>query len=288
MLALITCIFNPTNSKKLKQNYIEFRKKLNHPIVTVELAFNDQEFFVEDAIQIRGNEKNVMWQKERLLNIALESLPSNVDKVAWLDADIVFQNENWLKETEQKLDHHKVVQPFESVFETTQFREPVNQGMSFGKFKSLYSIEHPWPQPWPRVGVAWAAQRNVLKNGFFDRHVLGASDTYQLLSWLHMWDHEMIGRMNPYLRKEFLLWAWDSAEAVNGDIGFVSGNIEHLPHGTACGRKYYERDQILVEQEFHPSQDITLDENQIYQWNSDKISLHSKVKQYFYNRNEDA
>ena len=288
MLALITCVFNPANSQRLRDNYVQFRKNLKHPIVTVELAFNHQPFFIEDAIHIRGTDKNLMWQKERLLNIALESLPAHIDKVAWLDADIIFCNENWFSETEKKLETHKVVQPFENVFERGNVTEPVNHGVSFGKFKETQSIKDPWPQPWPRVGVAWAAQRNVLKNGFFDKHVLGTSDTYQLLSWLHWWDHEMIGRLNPYLKKEFLLWAWDSAMEVNGDIGYTSGQVEHLPHGTLANRKYYERDQILVEHEFCPAKDLKLNSQKIYQWHSHKPELHQKVKRYFFDRNDDA
>ncbi|MBM4317211.1 MAG: hypothetical protein FJ116_06995, partial [Deltaproteobacteria bacterium] len=95
MLGIITCVFNPTNSRKIRDNYAQFRKNLNHPILTVELAFNDQPFFIEDAIQIRGTNENLMWQKERLLNIALESLPEQIDKIAWLDADIIFKNNSW-------------------------------------------------------------------------------------------------------------------------------------------------------------------------------------------------
>lgn len=289
MLGIITCVFNPTNSQRIRDNYIQFRKKLNHPIVTVELAFGDQPFFIKDSIQIRGTDQNIMWQKERLLNIALESLNPKIDKVAWLDADIIFENENWFLETEKKLDKHKIVQPFEYVYERTTQAEPVNDGISFGKYMEDHDVTESWPQPWPRVGIAWAAQRSVLKKGFFDRHVLGASDTYQLLSWLHLWDHEMIGRLNPYLRKEFLLWAWDSATAVNKDISYIKGNIQHLPHGTLANRKYYERDKILVEQEFDPSIDITLDSNSIYRWNDgNKKDLQKRVKEYFESRNEDC
>lgn len=288
MLGIITCVFNPTNSRKIRDNYAQFRKHLNHPILTVELAFNDQPFFIEDAIQIRGTDENLMWQKERLLNIALESLPEQIDKIAWLDADIIFKNNSWAEETEKKLETHKVVQPFEFVYERNSCSEPVNHGMSFGKYMESHDTVQPWPQPWPKVGIAWAAQRSVLKNGFFDRHILGASDTYQLLSWLHLWDHEMIGRLNPYLRKEFLLWAWDSAVCVNKDISYIKGIVEHLPHGTLANRQYYDRDKILVEHEFNPFEDISLDSNGIYKWNRNKLVLHQKVRAYFESRNEDA
>ena len=31
-----------------------------------------------------------MWQKERLLNVALAAVPNNVEDVAWIDCDVVF------------------------------------------------------------------------------------------------------------------------------------------------------------------------------------------------------
>jgi len=96
----------------------------------------------------------------------------------------------------------------------------------------------------------------------------------------------MIGRLNPYCRNEFLLWAWDGSQKTKGDIGYVQGNIEHLTHGKLSDRKYYERDQILVEHEFNPNKDIILDQNQIFTWTSDKILMHNKIKQYFIERND--
>ena len=73
MLHCISSYFNPTNSKKIKENYLTFRKNLKVPLTTVELAFNDQPFFISDSIKIRGDTNNIMWQKERLLNIAIDS-----------------------------------------------------------------------------------------------------------------------------------------------------------------------------------------------------------------------
>ena len=131
MIALITCFFNPANSKKLKSNYIEFRKHLNHPIVTVELAFKEQPFFIDDSIRLRGSNNNILWQKERLLNIALESLPKTVDKVAWLDADIIFENPNWLQEAEKALDDKPVIQLFEEVHESVDEKQTIHHPRSY-------------------------------------------------------------------------------------------------------------------------------------------------------------
>ena len=42
---------------------------------------------------------NTLWQKERLLNIAIENLPKTVEKVMWLDSDLIFLNDDWVAET---------------------------------------------------------------------------------------------------------------------------------------------------------------------------------------------
>ena len=61
-------------------------------------------------LQLRGT--GVMWQKERLLNIAAARLPKSARKVGWFDADIVFKEPDWLERTSHALDRYAVVQPF--------------------------------------------------------------------------------------------------------------------------------------------------------------------------------
>ena len=63
-------------------------------------------------IQRRTPAGNTLWQKERLLNIALENLPHTVTKVMWLDSDLIFLNDDWVIETSEMLDRFPVVQPF--------------------------------------------------------------------------------------------------------------------------------------------------------------------------------
>lgn len=49
-------------------------------------------------LRVRGDERHVLWQKERLLNLAIDSLPADVDAVAWLDADLIWFNHGWVEE----------------------------------------------------------------------------------------------------------------------------------------------------------------------------------------------
>jgi len=115
MLRCVTCYFNVNNSDRVKNNFIEFRNNFNAPLTVVELAFDDQPFWIDDSIQIRGDSSHLMWQKERLLNIGIQSLPPNVDKVAWVDADIIFEDLGWFKKLEERLDYVPFCQVFKKV-----------------------------------------------------------------------------------------------------------------------------------------------------------------------------
>ena len=105
----ITAFFNPTDSKKRVENLRQFAAGVREQglkLMIVELAFGDQEARAEDSDKLIGLTGGALcWQKERLLNIGLDNLPSDCDRVAWLDGDIVFQNELWVREALEALDH---------------------------------------------------------------------------------------------------------------------------------------------------------------------------------------
>jgi len=110
----ITSYFNPMRYKRRFSNYKVFRKNLNLPLVAVELAYSNtfelQEGDADILVQLRGGA--VLWQKERLLNAALQALPKRCRKVAWLDCDIIFQMVNWADAAGQLLDRVAMIQPF--------------------------------------------------------------------------------------------------------------------------------------------------------------------------------
>jgi hypothetical protein len=86
-------------------------------LVTVELAFDGQfELTCGDAdhlIQLSGGD--IMWQKERLLNIALEAVPDKVEDLAWIDCDLVFESPDWPDAARRALKSDNVIQLFSEV-----------------------------------------------------------------------------------------------------------------------------------------------------------------------------
>src|SRR2546421_3462219 len=110
----ITCYFNPAGYRRRLANYRVFRERLAVPLVAVELAYGPNfELDQNDAdilVQLRGHD--VMWQKERLLNLALRALPRDCKNLVCLDCEIVFATTDWPEHVSRLLRRYAILQPF--------------------------------------------------------------------------------------------------------------------------------------------------------------------------------
>lgn len=114
----VTTYFNPSGSSRRINNYRCFRRSLSIPLLTIEwhpsgrfqLSEGEE---ADQLIQIDGGDW--MWQKERLLQIALAALPAHVEHVAWLDCDVVFHDKDWAEKAERLLRLRPIIQPFEQI-----------------------------------------------------------------------------------------------------------------------------------------------------------------------------
>src|SRR5262245_55052458 len=101
----ITCYFNPIGYQRRLLNYRTFRRRLGVPLVTVELSFDGVfQLGQGDAdvlVQLIG--RDVLWQKERLLNLAVQATPDEGKQIAWLDCDVVFANADWAERVSRAL-----------------------------------------------------------------------------------------------------------------------------------------------------------------------------------------
>jgi hypothetical protein len=73
----ITYYFNPMRYESRRLNYRVFRRRLGIPLLAVELSFDGiSDLGRDDAdilVSLHGGD--ILWQKERLLNLALGALP---------------------------------------------------------------------------------------------------------------------------------------------------------------------------------------------------------------------
>jgi hypothetical protein len=303
----ITSYFNPVGYKRRLENYRLFRQRLAVPLVTVELSFDGTfELRGEDAdilVQLHGGD--VMWQKERLLNIALKWLPDACNKVAWLDCDVVFTSDDWVEHANRALDQFSLLHLFQERHDLprevgsdqldswTAPMPAISMIFRFaveGVSPQELLLSHPRENRRSANGLAWASPREVLDvHGFYDACILGSADRAILCAALGTFDYCTRGLlMNARQEEHYLAWARPYFATVRGRIGYLPGRASHLWHGEVKDRQYGERDRALQAFDFDPFNDIALDHTGCWRWSSDKRQLHAFIASYFASRNEDG
>ena len=312
MLWAITCYFNPQGYRNRLRNYRLFRERLGVPLVAVELSYSDSfELTNEDAdilVQLHG--RDLLWQKERLLNLALAELPAECDKVVWLDADGVFENPNWAEITSQLLDDYAFVQPFDSVLDLGRGQPPqrdidhdpldlaASLGHGLASGQSLRDLLRKQFAQFNATGCAhrylgvgngWATRRSVLEEvGFYDACIMGGGD----MAIAAAADGDFVLMQECFQATEahwqhYRAWAERFHAATGGAVGCTPGLHYHLWHGDIPSRRYAERHLLLRSHDYDPTKDITLDTNGVWRWNSEKPALHQAVSKYFATRCEE-
>ena len=277
MIKCICSYFNYYNDDRRKQNYIKFRKHFAHDLVTVELAKDKSEFFIDDAIQIVAKPENLLWQKERCFNIALESLPDTTDKIVWVDTDIIFHNDNWLRDLDKILDNYAVAQPFQRVVELdNDYNHNLN---CFGYANLIFDYLHN-EQPIPistAPGLSWGCSRSALPNGFYDKHIMGSNDAMQIYSWIGDIFNVKIFQMPNSLILDFLDY-YKQVDCDSSQIAYCKGVVEHLYHGCFTKRGYNSRGKIISEN--FDVKDLEIDGNGLYKLNNKEKM--NEIRTHFY------
>jgi hypothetical protein len=303
----ITCYFNPVGYRSRLANYRVFRKHLPVPLVTVELSY-DAGFHLrrEDAeilIQLRGGD--VLWQKERLLNVALGALPRGCRTVAWLDCDVVFQRSGWPSATDLALDEFTLIQPFgeahhlgpDACPESSGATPPVYRPDSLarrmidGTVPTSIFAGQGASQRWSyAVGLAWACRRETLEaGGLYDGLIMGSGDkAMAAAAYGYSEDAVRAYRMNRRQARHYRSWARPFFDAVRGRVGFVKGTLWHLWHGDRRYRNYGARYDGFADFEFDPYCDIAVSDDGCWRWSTAKDDLHEHVSRYFRARREDG
>lgn len=296
----ITSYFNPRRYRLRLENFRHFRNALRAPLLVVELSYGDAfELCPDDAeilVQIRGGSE--LWQKERLLNVAIQKLPSDVIYVAWLDCDIEFSELRWAEAAVQALQHDRIVQLFEHLIDlepdsTRHVASPEYTGKSMASFVRNGGPEtKEFPPGSPKryrprnPGLAWAARRSLIeKHGFYDALILGGGDAALALAAYGRFN-ELKPLLNSAQTNHYLNWARPFFNDVKGSVGFLEGTIFHHWHGNLADRRYNERYEGLSQFDFDPYADVKIDNNGCFVWSSDKPTLHAFVKDYWTQRSE--
>lgn len=293
---VVTPIFNPWRYRSrvdLYRQFGDYVHKCGGQLMTVELAFGERPFIVttkEDKwnIQLRTNDE--LWHKERLLNIGIERLPDNCKYVAWVDADIRFARPDWVHETVQLLQHYPVIQMFSRISDLSPDHEQLNTAIGIIKAYQdglindwkFYTKYHP--------GFAWAARRDVLDDmgGLLDIAILGAADRHMAQAMMGIVNKSYPDGISPGYAEQLKMWQDRAMQYIKGDVGYMPGHVMHYWHGKKIHRRYRDRWQILIDNEYDPEFDLKRDSQGLHRFTDRNPKLRQDIRKYFQQRNEDS
>ena len=317
---VVTAYYNPAGYITRIQNYHVFRRHLDAPLLVIELAEPGQhQLAPSDAdvlVSVSGNDR--IWQKERLLNIAISALPEEAEYVAWVDCDVVFGNPDWATEAQSILRAGKsFVQLFETATHlplqlsptlvspaTCRSAKPLFSERSFASSvlsrnylsadirSNRAEMENGLLAPGVipvAHGIGWAGHRDMLQEiGLYDACIIGGGDKAMALAFIGYAGMLSTTRpmTDPHIQ-HYLTWAEQLNGSKTDQVGFVPGTVFHLWHGRFERRGYRKRHELLKQLTFDPYDDLELADNGTWRWAQDTAALQSTVGAYFFSRLED-
>jgi hypothetical protein len=284
-LAVVCVFWSPAGWRSLHRNYLRFLHEMRWwgvPTYNVEVAYEGQEFATPDAwLQIRGGREHVLWQKERLINLAVERLPERFDKVAWIDADMIFLDPTWPERVCQMLEEWPVVQMWDTWHCADADGKVASVKTCVGTHGERY-VTNVDCCP----GGAWAARRTVWP--LYDRHIVGSGDSMMVEGWTGHRARRCLRMMNEPMEAHFRAWSADAYAKVQSQIACLPGDAMHLYHGRLQDRQYHARWYPVIDGGYDPARHVRIDDTGLLAWTQEASpELVEWVAGYFHTRRED-
>jgi hypothetical protein len=233
-----------------------------------------------------------IWVKENLINIGISRLPRDWRYVAWIDADIVFRRKDWPVATLHALQHHDVVQPWSDCYDLGPNGEHMKAHKSFCYqwAHAPHGVGKSGPYTFAHPGYAWAATRHALESlgGLFDDAILGSGDHHMALALVGKGRSSCPAEIHPNYLSRVLRWQERANHHIAGNLGYVSGTIEHQWHGSKENRQYVSRWDILARHQYDPERDVKRNTSGVLELLGNKPQLRRDIGAYMRSRNEDA
>jgi len=300
VLHVVVPINNYVRYNRRYELFEEFCEHMNSlegvVLYVVEVAFGERPFEATQAsnprhLQLRTN--TIMWHKENMINQMVQRLPRDWKYLAWIDGDVHFHNKHVAFETIHQLQHHEVVQMFQSVSNLGPdgsiisshegfCYQYVQNGFVVPQNLTRYKVWHP--------GFAWACTRKAWNDmgGLIDFAILGAADHHMALALVGAVEQSRPGNISDSYKRKLVQWQDRVEHTIQRNVGYVKGTIIHGWHGSFKDRKYRERWDILTSCNFDPDIDIKRDWQGLFTFDKVKFRLRDLLRQYFLQRNEDS
>jgi hypothetical protein len=279
-MAICFVLFNPAQTKRMVMNYFYVRNLYQQqglPVFTLEVLYPGRKPEIPDAFHVSA--ESYMFHKENLFRILETKIPCQYKKIAFLDADVYFQDKTWYQKTSDLLNSHDVVQPFERAhwLDLTYKKTMLTRKTVLLNTKPMWDFAyHP--------GFAWCMRRKWYQEiGFFDYAISGSGDTLSTAAWLDKRFPEKFQSLPSPLITRYL----EFLKKPKPTITYLKDmDIYHLYHGSRENRQYAERHKMLnIKGEIEEY--IEKNKEEVWEW-KDKQKWNPMYLDYFKKREDDS
>jgi len=274
--------------KLAREFLLRMKEARNVMVYVVELAFAGQEYYITDAHNprhLRLRAEVPLWHKENLINIGVRQLlPPHWKAMAWVDADIEFENSRWARDALRILNGcSDIVQLWSHAVDMDAAGQTMQ---TFESFSSHHVREALYDCKW-HPGFAWAMTRRAYERtgGLYEVSILGSGDTNMATALRGQGVKSLNAGTTVGYQASLAQW---EARAIGLRIGYVPGVIRHHFHGSKLNRQYNSRWTILVRHRFDPAAHLqTSAQGLLEPTPACPPELLQDIKTYFEQRKED-
>ena len=311
---IVTIHYNAIQSKRLTKTYKLWMKSLKNvaPFVKCyEIVFDGREPEIPNSIVIPASlDKNCLWQKESLLNLAFKNIDKNKKYFFWIDHDACFQSPKWLEYALDKMENgFDFVQLFDMIAWSDKYgnTEMIKKGRvwSLGNQSAKIPSQFDGVQINPHVGnpgMAWAARVDSLKKigeSPWPNAVIGSGDEYFCMGIIRQLDIQRImskfigGTKHRPLKQYGKTYSKKMLDTIDKIAGLYFNStycpwpVFHIWHGDSKNRQYVTRHDIITDCELDLDNDIYINEDGIFEFVEDKRHASKRFYKFFLDRKED-
>jgi hypothetical protein len=302
----VSCYFNFTKSKLRLKNFKIFKRNLDkHGIKLAVVEFSPDSVFElnhnDTDLLIQLKEGDTMWQKERLLNIAVDKLPQDTDIVIVIDADVVFSDINTIGYIQKELEKKPIVQCFslnahinpevvdaESVDFLSLNKDNDALFLRGKRPGCIYAYEMTGNFQFGAAGYAWAFRYEIIKSTkLFEHNIIGGGDRVSASAFIGLYNPPIIVAGINYSEYYSYFQKVKSAGINRDAVGYIDTLVYDLYHGSHEDRQYLQRHDILKNSNFDSSRDLIYSSGAPFKF-SDSVNQTTKnqIIDYFYSRKE--
>lgn len=288
-LYLLVSYFNYNSNKSRERNIYSFIEKNSNSkvkIVVIEAIYNNsnqlKDLNSEVFLHLKYNVKHPISLQDNLINVGIKKLPADWQYLAWIDSDVIFNNENWADNILKELQDKDIVHCFKEADFLNQDGTSSNFNFLSECYIHVNNIKYPDVHQRSHCGFAWALKRSFYEKikEIFDYSIIGSNDAVMNLVVLKKsladyflnsgYSQEYINSVTEYYNRKKEI-----------KFTFVDNKITHLWHGNINNRNYHLRKNILKKYQFNPKQHIIKNKDGIIELTEKGLVMLPYIKNYF-------